>query len=231
MVQMKQTNFDLNSATPVVMDWHDKKALFEEVGLGLTIDENDPNSFDAQNTKNLAAASDNNQNARAYTAIGKREENKAASIRNQETVRQSSASSSQILEQSKSGLSHVFETSAEGFLQTNGIDSTIEDKIEMENDAQANIILYTVEEKAMQDYMTGKTNEVPEELKQMAEERNISNPTGADLEREDYEEIIKSELPQTMANRIIEGDIKEMTAEELLPPTPVVAPNLPALEL
>jgi len=133
------------------------------------------------------------------------------------------AASSNDLQQSMATLSSAFIKVTDGFLQENGRTVSLDRKMELEAESEQNSTGLTEEEVAMEEYMQGKTDIVPDILKQMAEERGISNPNGAPLTRADYAEIIHAELPDHIAGRITGGGINVENGQDLLPSAPEAA--------
>jgi len=165
-------------------------------------------------------------NGGEYTAVSGKKENYDAKLAAKKTVSQASASvnATDDIRSTIGGLTNTFVTSARGFLlNEEGQEATIKDKIGMENDAKQNIITKTAEEQAIQDYMTGETDQVPEILEQIAEQHGVKNPSGEPLERADYEQIIKSEFPAHVSDRLIEGEVTDVeNGQDLLPTAPEV---------
>ncbi len=227
MSDMKHTGLDPNTAQEVIPA-HMRKVM--EFGLNADDIGRDPNAPTEADLK-IKEYNEGLQgwNGKGAHSVGAgRKNNQAAELAAKNTARQASASAdaSNALAQANATLSSTFiKVSKDGFLQENGKTVTLERKMELEDKSKQNSTGLTEEEVAMEKYMSGETEVVPDALKQMAEERGIKNPTGEPLSRDDYAEIIHAELPNHIAGRVTGGGIDVENAQDLLPPTAPAAPT------
>ncbi len=112
------------------------------------------------------------------------------------------------IQQRLSGLTLSDTSIHNGIMQIKGEDgehrnATLEEKIILEDNSDACSIALTQNEIDMNNYMNGKTDVLPEALKNLAEEQEL-NPNA--LSREDYNVMIAEKFPAHVANRILESN-------------------------
>ena len=174
------------------------------------------NSFEVQNNLALAASSDNEVMTTAHTAIHKNDKSRDTLSRDARVLRQASESNAANISFDISRLdltSSIVSIAHNGILQIGGRDATLDEKMVLEENSQACSVGVTQTELDIEEFLAGRTNEVPEALQQMAEERGITNPS-----MEDYQNMVREEFPVHISSRMIGGGINFTNSQSLLPP-------------
>jgi len=188
------------------------RETFQEI-IALSDEMTKPDGFHAMNQKLFDAKA--GYNTGAFT-IGADEKEKRI-LRQEgrlETLQRASAASTTI----EMDVSHLYLTSDnvtisnDGLLLIDGEAATLDQKLVLQENSQMSSIGMTPEELEMQDYLTGKTDVIPEALANMADKNDIT-----DLTRDRLQQMVRTELPLDISTRISSRNIEELHGQELLP--------------
>lgn len=212
MVMVRHSEFEASGASEVTLpNWQITLEQMIADGEQMT----SPTAFEEQNELALAAASDNEIKSTAHTAIHSTDKRKDDAARHAKIVMQASASANAdySIDISKLTLSSDSITiAANGILQIDGREATLEEKMVLEENSGACSVGVTQTELDIEEFLAGRTNEVPEALQEMAEERGITNPS-----MEDYQDMVREEFPIHISSRMISGGINFNDPQSLLP--------------